>query len=113
MLGVLHIRVRSGLYRAAQAVTSRPQNVAMARRGISDADQHRQAVQAARRMISQGDRPGYRLTIDPAPAGVSWSLVGLPGVTGTAPSHRDAPDVARAAISEVLDVPLDSFDVER
>ena len=84
----------------------------MARRGVSEADQYRQAVQAARRMVSQGERPGYRLRIDQGPSGVTWSLVGLPGVTGTAPSYRDAPDVARAAIAAALEVPPDSFDVE-
>ena len=60
-------------------------------------------------MISQGERPGYRLAF--APDG-SWSLVGLPGVTGTAASRRDAPDAARAAIAAVLEVPPDSFDVD-
>ena len=84
----------------------------MPRRGISESDQRRLAIQAARRMISQGERPGYRLTIALAVAGVAWSLVGLPGVTGTAASRREVPDVARAAIAAVLEVPEDSFDVE-
>jgi hypothetical protein len=81
----------------------------MARRGLSEVELHRRAVQAARRMISAGERPGYRLQF--APDG-SWSLVGLPGVSGTAPSRSDAPDVARAAIAVVMGVPPDSFDVE-
>jgi hypothetical protein len=84
----------------------------MPRRGISEADKHRQAVQGARRMISQGERPGYRLLILANPAGVAWSITGLPGVTGTAGSRRDARDVARAAIAAVLEVPADTFDVE-
>lgn len=58
-------------------------------------------------MISRGERPGNRLRIA---ADGSWTLDGLPGVTGTA-SRRDAPDAARAAAAAVLDVPAESFDV--
>jgi hypothetical protein len=60
-------------------------------------------------MISTGERPAYRLQVGPDG---SWSLVGLPGVTGAAISRRDAPDAARAAIAAVLEVLPDSFDVE-
>ena len=42
----------------------------------------------------------------------SWSLVGLPAVSGTAGSRRDAPDAAIAAIAAVLEVKPDSFDLE-
>jgi hypothetical protein len=84
----------------------------MTRRGVSEAEQHARAVQAARRMISQGERPGYRLRVVEDPAGVAWSLVGLPGVSGTAARRTDAPDAARAAIAAVLEVPPGAFDVE-
>jgi predicted RNase H-like HicB family nuclease len=60
-------------------------------------------------MISAGERPGHRLQV--APDG-SWSLVGLPGVTGRAGSRREASEEAKAAIAAVLEVPPDSFDVE-
>lgn len=32
----------------------------MPHRGLSEADKHARAIQAARRMISGGERPGYR-----------------------------------------------------
>src|SRR5215204_7298215 len=35
----------------------------MGRRGLPQLEQHRRAVQAARRMISAGERPGYRLRV--------------------------------------------------
>lgn len=85
----------------------------VARRGISEAEQHLRAVQAARRMISRGVRPGYRRQIvQNAVGAVAWSLDGLPGVVGIAPSRREAPAAARAVVAAVLEVPSDSFDVE-
>lgn len=81
----------------------------MPRRAMSDADKHARAVQAARRMVSAGERPAYRFRA--LPDG-SWAVGGLPGVTVTAASHRDVPDAARAAIAAVLEVRPDAFDVE-
>lgn len=51
----------------------------MPRHGLSDAAQRERAVQAARRMVSRGERPGYRLRIVPISAGIAWSLEGLDG----------------------------------
>jgi hypothetical protein len=72
----------------------------MRRRGFSDADKHARAVQAVRRMISSGERPGYRLEV--LPDG-SLAIEGIPGVTVAATSRRDAPAAARAAIAAVLE----------
>ena len=81
----------------------------MPRRGLSDADKHARAVQAARRMISGGERPGYRLNA--LPDG-SWAAVGLPGVTVPTSCRWEAVEALRAAIAAVLEVPPNSFDVE-
>ena len=81
----------------------------MPRRGISGAEQHARAVQAARRMISGGARPGYRLE---ALADGSWAAVGLPGVTVPASSRREALETMRATIAAVLEASADAFDVE-
>ena len=81
----------------------------MARRGMSEADKHARAVQAARRMVSAGERPAYRLRV--LPYG-SWAVDGLQGVVVAAPSRRDAPAAARAVIAVVLEVRPDAFDVE-
>ncbi len=67
------------------------------------------AVQAARRMIAQGDRPGCRLR--PVQDG-SWAVDGLPGVSVIATGQRAALDAMRAAVAETLDVPADTFDLE-
>ena len=100
---------RAAPYSATPPVTSRPHAGAISRRGLSDAEQHVRAVQAARRMISGGGRPRYRL--EALPDG-SWTVIGLPGITVAAASRRDAPDAARAAIAVVLEVPVEAFDVE-
>ena len=81
----------------------------MTRRGISDADRHDRAVQAARRMVSRGERPSYRLA---ALEDGSWAVDGLPGVIVTATGRREASDAARVAIAAALDVPADAFDLE-
>jgi hypothetical protein len=81
----------------------------MRRRGLSDADMHVRAVQAARRMISGGERPGYRARAVPDGR---WEAVGLPGVTVAASSSPEAAEAMRAAIAAVLEVPADAFDVE-
>lgn len=81
----------------------------MARRGITDAERHERSIQAARRMVSRGERPGYRLRIAPKGA---WTVEGWSTVTGTAASRRDVPAAARATIAAILEVSPDSFDVE-
>ena len=91
-----HARVRA----AQVGVSSLPPNPSrlpayprvMPRSSLSDAERHARAVQAARRMISGGERPGYRL--EALPDG-SWAVVGLPVVTVAAVSRRDAPEAAR------------------
>ena len=81
----------------------------MTRRGITAAEQHVRAVEAGRRMVSRGERPGYRL--QPVQDG-SWAVLGLPGVSVAASGQRAALDAMRAAIAAVLDVDATAFDVE-
>jgi hypothetical protein len=59
-------------------------------------------------MVSQGERPGYR--VQPLPDG-RWEAVGLPGVTVAAPSRSEAVKAMREAIV-VLEVPREAFDLE-
>jgi hypothetical protein len=63
----------------------------MSRQGMSDARKHDIAIQAARRTVSRGERPGYRVV--QLPSG-DWSVDGPPGVEVTRASRRDAPPVA-------------------
>jgi hypothetical protein len=81
----------------------------MARRGLSEADKQARAVQAARRMISAGERPAYRLVELPD---ATYRVDGLPGLVVGPVSRRDARDAARAAIAAVLEMPADALDVE-
>lgn len=81
----------------------------MARHGVSEARKAAAAIQAARRMIARGERPGYRLL--PAQDG-GWTVEGIPGVILSAASRREALDVARATIAGVLEVDPDTFDLE-
>jgi len=60
-------------------------------------------------MVSRGERPGYRL--QPGQDG-TWAVDGLPGVIVTAPDHRAALAIMRAAIAADLGVAPDSFDLE-
>jgi hypothetical protein len=69
---------------------------------------HHRAVQAARRMVAQGERPGYRLVkLHDGRYGVD----GLPGLAVTGTTAREASDAVRTAIAEVLEVPAEAFDV--
>jgi hypothetical protein len=77
-------------------------------------DQLRLAEQtwaASRRMISRGERPGYRI----AETGDSETVhvVELPWLGRIATDRRDAIRSARQAIAEWLGVDLEAFDVER
>jgi hypothetical protein len=81
----------------------------MPRRGLSEAEQHRRAVQAARRLISGGERPVCRLEALPDGSG---AVVGLPVVTVTAARRWEAVEAVRAAIAAILEVPANMFDVE-
>ncbi|MBA2756897.1 MAG: hypothetical protein H0U37_05590 [Chloroflexi bacterium] len=82
----------------------------MARRGLSEASKRAAAIQASRRMIARGERPGYRLR--PVQDG-SWEVEGLPGLSMPAMAARDALDAVRDTIADLLGVGPDSFDVER
>jgi hypothetical protein len=78
-------------------------------RHVSEARKHAAALQAARRLIAPGERPGYRLRT--AQDG-SWAVEGNLGVTVTADTKRTALTAARAAIAAVLEVDPESFDLE-
>ncbi len=78
-------------------------------RHVSEATKHAAALQAARRMIARGERPGYRLR---AGQDRSWTVDGLPWVTVATTGRRAALHAARATIAEWLDVELGSFDIE-
>jgi hypothetical protein len=79
---------------------------------MSEAHNHRLAIQGARKMISQGERPGYRLRLVDDADGVTWTIEGRASVNGTAPIRRDASGLARVAIAAMLEVPADAFDVD-
>ena len=68
----------------------------------------RRAVQAARRLVSQVERPGYRLE---ALADGRLGAVGLPGITVAAAARWEAVEAMRAVIATVLEVAPDAFDV--
>jgi hypothetical protein len=60
----------------------------MTRRGISSAAKGAAALQAARRMVARGERPGYRLR---AEQDGSWMVEGLPRVTRLPQRQRKPP----------------------
>ena len=69
----------------------------------------RRAVDAGRCMVSRGERPAYR----PQPVlDGSWGVSGLPGRGSAATGWRAALDAMQAAISAVLDVDPEAFDLE-
>lgn len=77
-------------------------------------DQLRLAEQtwaASRRMISRGERPGYRIA--ETGDGETVHVVELPWLGRIATDRRDAIRKARQAIAEWLGVDLEAFDVER
>ena len=78
-------------------------------RHVSEAQRRASALQAARRMVARGERPGYRLI---AAQDGAWTVHELPWVMVAATSRRDTLEAARAAIAEWLDVAPDAFDVE-
>ena len=80
----------------------------MARR-VSEVHQVAAALQAARKMVSRGERPGYRLR--DAKDG-SWTVDGSLGVTVAGETRKAALTAARTAIAAVLEVDLESFDLE-
>jgi hypothetical protein len=80
----------------------------MARRGVSDATKLASALQAGRRMIARGERPGYRLT---AAQDGSWTVDALPWLSVAATGRWEALDEARGVIATWLDVPPESFDL--
>jgi hypothetical protein len=91
------------------AGTAKPRLIGMARRGISDERKRAAAIQGGQRSISQGERPMYRLL--PRGDG-TWTVPAMPGLILDSDA-RGVVDQTRAAIAVLLDVPPDSFDVER
>jgi hypothetical protein len=82
----------------------------MPRRTIPEAELHARALQAARRMIAGGERPGYRLIAGPDG---HWAVDGLPGISAVASSRHTASTTLRSRIASVLDVDPSTFDVDR
>ena len=78
-------------------------------RHVSDAQRRAFALQAARRLISRGERPRYRLM---AAQDGSWTVDGSLGVTVTAETWKAALTAARTAIAALLEVDPESFDLE-
>lgn len=60
-------------------------------------------------MVSRGERSRIQLT---AAQDVSWTVVGLPGVTLAAETKRAALMAARTANAAMLEVDPESFDLE-
>ena len=80
----------------------------MARR-VSEEQKRAAALQSSRRMISRGERPGYRLE---QRSDGTWTVVGFPGIKLAASGRREARAAARAMIATFLDVALESFDLD-
>ena len=80
----------------------------MARR-VSEAQKRAPALQAGRRMIARGERPGYRLS---AGQDGARTVVGLPGVMVKAKTTKAALTAAKTAIAAVLEVDPESFDLD-
>ena len=78
-------------------------------RHVSEEDKRAAALQAGRRMVSRGERPGYRLRAGQVG---SWTVDGFLGVTVTAETKTAALTAARTAIAAVLEVDPESFDLD-
>jgi len=78
-------------------------------RHVSEALKQASARQAARRLVSRGERPCYRLM---AAEDGSWTVDGSLGVTVSAETKRAALTAARTAIAAVSEVDPESFDLE-
>jgi len=76
---------------------------------MSEANLHARAVQAARRMIACGERPGYHLLLG---GDGRWRVDGLPGITVAALDRRAASMSMRSAIASALDVDPTAFDID-
>ncbi|HEV8282531.1 MAG TPA: hypothetical protein VGQ02_11765 [Candidatus Limnocylindrales bacterium] len=66
---------------------------------------------ASRRMISRGERPGYRIA--ETGDGQTIHVLELPWLGRIATDRRDAIRTARQAIADWLNVDLEAFDIER
>ena len=75
---------------------------------VSEEQRRASALQAARRMVSREERPGYR--VHPVDGG--WVIDALPWLVVTKGRRGDALGEARSAIAEWLEVATDAFDVE-
>ena len=67
------------------------------------------AARVTRRMIRDGQRPRYRVTIG---HGGGWALSELPWLKLAATGRQEAVDAARATIAEWLEVDPDAFDLK-
>jgi hypothetical protein len=76
---------------------------------MSEANLHARAVQAARRMIARGERPGYRLLLG---GDGRWRVDGLPGITVAALDRQAASMSIRSTIAAALGVDPMAFDVD-
>jgi hypothetical protein len=77
------------------------------------------AGEQARLAVTRGRRPRYQLiTIADVPwtpgnpLGLSWSVEGVPDVSGHASSTADAAKDARAAVAAALAIGADAFDLD-
>jgi hypothetical protein len=77
------------------------------------------ASEQARLAVTRGRRPRYQLiTIADVPwtpgnpLGLSWSVEGVPDVSGHASSTADAAKEARAAVATALAISADAFDLD-
>jgi hypothetical protein len=77
-------------------------------RHVSEDRKQAAALQAARRMVSRGDRPLYRLR---AGQDGRWTVEGCPWLSVSATGRPEAIDEARAVIAAWLDVPPAAFDL--
>ena len=77
----------------------------------TDQERHEVAVEAGRRMIGHGDRPLYRVRVDPVGRQWRFRVVELPLVRGESTDFSDVRFRARELIAQELDADRDQFDV--
>jgi len=76
---------------------------------MSEAAREHAALQAGRRMVARGERPGYRVSRG---QDGGWAVLGLSWLLIDATDRRSALEATRAAVARWLDVDADVFDVE-
>jgi hypothetical protein len=97
------------LSRDIGAVTRHRHPGPMSRPAMSEAKLHARAVQAARRMIARGERPGYRLLLG---GDGRWRVDGLPGLAVSALDRQAASVSIRSTIATELEVDPMAFDID-